>query len=212
MYKGHKVVVKAKADLWRPTTEEERLAWRAGLDEEAAERKARGEDTFDIYMDCAGESRLAPRTTYRRETAGEWTVVRARCASEIGYYTASGCCLLRHTDGTEWYAYRKDVAVVSEGTGPKAKAPKARVGTDADIEAWVAKVDAKFGGTRSIDWGRKYAKVVRGGGGVYCFVDRKTGDVLKAASWKAPAKHARGSIYAADPLAGVGPYGAAYLR
>jgi|APSaa5957512493_1039668.scaffolds.fasta_scaffold13789_1 hypothetical protein len=211
MYKGNKVVIKAKADLWRPTTEEEHLAWRAGLDEEAAERKARGEDTFDIYMDCAGESRLASRTTYRRDTTGDWTVVRARCSASQGWYTVSGCCLLRHTDGTEWYAYRKEVAVVSEGTGPKAKAPKARVGTDADIEAWVEKVDAKFGGSRTIDWGRKYAKIVNGSS-VYCFVDRTNGNILKSASWKAPAKGARGNIYADDPLKGLGPYGAAYLR
>ena len=213
MRKGNKVAVRAGAVLWRPTTAEEKREWRAALDAEAAERRGRGEEVFSVYNDCAGESRLPPTTTYRRETAGEWTVVKARCSAPRGWDTVSGCCLLRHTDGTEWYTYRRaNVAVVSGGTGPKAKAPKARVGTDADIEAWVAKVNAKFGGARSIDWGRKYAKVIRsGGGGVYCFVDRKTGDVLKAASWSAPAKHARGSIYAADPLAGVGPYGAAYL-
>ena len=83
--------------------------------------------------------------------------------------------------------------------------------TTADIEAWVAKVDAKFGVVRSVNWGRKYAKVLDDHG-VYCFVDRKTGDVLMAASWSAPAKHARGNIYAADPLAGVDKFGAVYRR
>lgn len=33
---------------------------------------------------------------------------------------------------------------------------------------------------------------------VHSFIDTQTGDVLKAASWKAPAKHARGNIFADD--------------
>ena len=44
--------------------------------------------------------------------------------------------------------------------------------------------------------GRKYAKVVSSNKGgnhnsVFCFIDRKTGDVYKAATWKSPAKHVR---------------------
>jgi hypothetical protein len=47
--------------------------------------------------------------------------------------------------------------------------------------------------------GPKYIRVVKrdgyhGGRSVHCFVDRANGDVLKAAGWKAPAKHARGNI------------------
>jgi len=30
---------------------------------------------------------------------------------------------------------------------------------------------------------------------VHSFVDKTTGDIYKAASWNAPAKHARGNIY-----------------
>jgi hypothetical protein len=60
--------------------------------------------------------------------------------------------------------------------------------------------------------GKRYVKVVRGGG-VHCFVDKTTGDVLKPASWKAPAKHARGNIFdAKNGLASMGPHGPAYLR
>jgi len=63
---------------------------------------------------------------------------------------------------------------------------------------------------------RKYVRVVRSDGygasrSVHCFVEIETGDVFKAESWKAPAKHARGNIYAANPVAGMGPHGAAYL-
>lgn len=47
----------------------------------------------------------------------------------------------------------------------------------------------------------------------FAFIDRTNGDVLMAASWRAPAKHARGNILAPDNgLPCVGPYGIAYLR
>lgn len=65
--------------------------------------------------------------------------------------------------------------------------------------------------------GMRYVRVVtvqpgRGGRSAYCFVDMTTGDLLKPHGWKGPAKGARGSIYAADSLAGCGPYGVAYLN
>lgn len=45
------------------------------------------------------------------------------------------------------------------------------------------------------------------------FVDKTNGDVLKAAGWKAPAKHARGNIFALDfALASCDLHGPAYLR
>lgn len=70
--------------------------------------------------------------------------------------------------------------------------------------------------TYEVERGPRYARVVRlerhGGRSAYCFVDRTTGDLLKPRGWKGPAKGARGSIFAADYLAGCGPYGVAYLR
>ena len=62
--------------------------------------------------------------------------------------------------------------------------------------------------------GRKYAKIIRTGQSmVYCFVNKENGDILKAASWAAPAKHARGNIFDADGgKSALGPYGAKYLR
>jgi len=60
--------------------------------------------------------------------------------------------------------------------------------------------------------GKRYIKVIRGGS-VHCFIDRINGDVLKAASWNAPAKHARGNIWDDDNgLNCMSEYGAAYLR
>lgn len=66
--------------------------------------------------------------------------------------------------------------------------------------------------TFSFNQGRRYIKVIRGGS-VHCFVDRTNGDVLKAASWKAPAKTARGNVFDKDNgLGSMGEYGPAYLR
>ena len=67
----------------------------------------------------------------------------------------------------------------------------------------------------TVELGKRYAKLVRGRGtsrSVYCFVDLTNGDILKAATWKAPAKHARGNILAVDPMSAVDVYGANYLR
>lgn len=41
----------------------------------------------------------------------------------------------------------------------------------------------------------KAGVVIDGQRSVYCFIDANTGDILKAAGWKAPAKGARGSIF-----------------
>ena len=60
--------------------------------------------------------------------------------------------------------------------------------------------------------GSKYIRMMRDGA-AHCFIDRTNGDVLKAASFKAPAKHARGNIYDGhNGLKYMGPYGPAYLR
>lgn len=52
----------------------------------------------------------------------------------------------------------------------------------------------------TIQYGSKNAKIVRTDGqtSVAGFVDLATGDVLKASSWRAPAKHARGNIFSKD--------------
>ena len=52
----------------------------------------------------------------------------------------------------------------------------------------------------TINWGRKFAKVVRvrpdsvTGGAAHAFIEIATGDIFKPATWAAPAKHARGNI------------------
>jgi hypothetical protein len=95
--------------------------------------------------------------------------------------------------------------------------------TPAEIEAFRVKLNvalraawkarSNFGTAPNITAviGNKYAKLVREDS-VYGFIDLTTGDLLKAASWAKPAKHARGNIFDKDPLAGCGIYGLAYLR
>ena len=51
----------------------------------------------------------------------------------------------------------------------------------------------------SVSNGRKYAKIISSSGEnqnfAFCFIDRKTGEVYKPASWKSPAtKHVRYTI------------------
>ena len=43
----------------------------------------------------------------------------------------------------------------------------------------------------TIQAGRKYWKIIQNHGGVHAFIDKKTCEVYKPASWKAPAKHVR---------------------
>lgn len=77
-----------------------------------------------------------------------------------------------------------------------------------------------------VEPGARYVKIVRveqpnksctvksSSRGVHSFIDRRNGDILKAASWKAPAKHPRGNIYEEDyglKSAGVSCHGVRYM-
>lgn len=77
--------------------------------------------------------------------------------------------------------------------------------------------------TISVMHGQRYVRIVTSdnfnvaAGGrvsrsVWGFVDMINGDILKAAGWKAPAKHARGNIFNENPMAGCNEYGPNYLR
>ena len=100
-------------------------------------------------------------------------------------------------------------------------------GAQAIIDAYTQKMvetsdkpaAARFAYTKKLSpvKGRRYIKVVEvsesGGSSVFCFVDLKTGNVLKAASWSSPAKGARGNIFDDhNGLGRMGPYGPAYNR
>lgn len=67
-----------------------------------------------------------------------------------------------------------------------------------------------------IQFATRYAKLIKdvgGNRGVYCFVDMTNGDILKASSWKAPAKGARGNLNDTyQGMARMTPYGTEYNR
>lgn len=99
--------------------------------------------------------------------------------------------------------------------------------TLADIEAFrkvcQARIDEHYKGstlfvpTITTEIGKRYVRMVSNRSAdsrsVFCFLDQTNGDVLKAANWKAPAKHARGNIFNADRGQGaISAYGANYLR
>jgi hypothetical protein len=65
-----------------------------------------------------------------------------------------------------------------------------------------------------LDHGARYVRVYKDDGtsrSVYVFVDTRNGDILKSASWKTPAKHARGNIFSDDPLSAVTSTGGRYI-
>jgi hypothetical protein len=93
---------------------------------------------------------------------------------------------------------------------------------DTALTAWLqraqALVTAEYGNESPqlsvMDSRYRYIRIVRTIYGdqksVFCFIDRETGDVLKAAGWKRPAKHARGNIFTGKD--GITAYGGIYMR
>jgi hypothetical protein len=75
-------------------------------------------------------------------------------------------------------------------------------------------IQTPFKKTLVVEKGRKYHKIVCtdvSSRSVFGFVDVESGDILKAATWKAPAKGARGNLYQPETWASaVTPYGMAY--
>lgn len=63
--------------------------------------------------------------------------------------------------------------------------------------------------------GKRYYKVVRHDSQicVFAFIDSSNGNILKPASWNAPAKHARGNVFDDNfGLARTTVYGPEYLK
>ena len=68
----------------------------------------------------------------------------------------------------------------------------------------------------SMTEGKRYVRILRtnyGQSSAHAFIDKDTGDVLKPAGAKTPAKHRRGNVFDdQNGLGQMGPYGPAYLR
>lgn len=95
---------------------------------------------------------------------------------------------------------------------------------DPKLQSWLARAQEKINvyfakyfpdslsHKLSIQVGRHYIKIIEDRS-AFAFIDRTNGDVLKAASWKAPAKHARGNIFDKhNGLALVDAHGPVCLR
>lgn len=69
---------------------------------------------------------------------------------------------------------------------------------DMYVSYWLEHGNVMPAPTFTAEYGRSMVRIVvntPSSRSVYCFVDMKSGDILKAASWKAPAKGPRGSIW-----------------
>ncbi len=76
---------------YRPTTSDEKEAWRESKRQATLEAHAKGEDTFHINFDDGGESRLAPRSTaVPLPVDGIFIVERARCRVSLGWGNPTG--------------------------------------------------------------------------------------------------------------------------
>lgn len=65
--------------------------------------------------------------------------------------------------------------------------------------------------------GKRYVKIINQEQGnnssVFAFLDTTNGDILKPATWKTPAKHARGNLFDVDSgLSRTTSYGPEYLK
>ncbi len=68
----------------------------------------------------------------------------------------------------------------------------------------------------TLEAGKKFIRVVKADGvqkSAYCFIEMDTGHILKADSWKRPAKGIRGSIFKDDfGLNSMTAYGTYYMN
>lgn len=96
---------------------------------------------------------------------------------------------------------------------------------DDRLQIFLAKVQEKVNSyyeesqsvpTITLKKSRRYAKLITENynqKSAFCFVDLTNGNILKCASWNAPAKGARGNIQSEDfGLSCITQYGAKYLR
>jgi hypothetical protein len=145
------------------------------------------------------------------------------CTEFVNKITPASCGLAAAPANEQEWEVRADV-VQNPGTPERETIAAAQRSDDLDSEIkerigrFVFNVNLKLvkavahDRVRTTDSGTKFMRIVRSTAGgtarsVYCFIDLRNGDILKAASWRAPAKHARGSVMADDyGVSAVGPY------
>jgi hypothetical protein len=108
--KGDKVVFQSKEDF--PEYSQRRFdvgGYRKLTDADTAQWY---KDLKDDPCDSAGEPRLCPRHYFVDLPKGEYTVVRARCAPSISYYTRPGMTEVVGEDGVTYWVKRSLVLAV----------------------------------------------------------------------------------------------------
>lgn len=102
--------------VWRRTTPEEQGQWRAEQRALTIAARERGEDTFSVNYDCAGESRLPPRDVCRQESDGEvYIVTRSRVRAPSGWGRSIPKCVeVEDSDGVRWYVRREHLDLGGE--------------------------------------------------------------------------------------------------
>lgn len=77
-----------------------------------------------------------------------------------------------------------------------------------DIKRWAEAAEQFANATKphhecrlklSIEWGRKYVKLINHNLRIWAYIDLKTGDVLKPADWSSPSPFPRGNIFETSP-------------
>lgn len=78
------------------------------------------------------------------------------------------------------------------------------------MKNWSASTGKPYYEYPTVEAGSKFLRIVRTSAGsrsVACFVEKSTGNILKAAGWKAPAKGARANIYQPESFAKCDAHG-----
>ncbi len=99
----------------RPSTTEERQAWRENKSKAIEEARAAGEDTFSIAFDDGGESRLPPRSIGVSLPIDRiYVVERARCRVQLGWGNPTGgmARILDTQTGEHAYVAREMLEVI----------------------------------------------------------------------------------------------------
>ena len=99
----------------RPTSPEEQEEWRVQKRNDIKRAQERGEDTFHIAFNDAGESRLAPRSvSVTLPVDGIYIVERARCRVSLGWGNPTGGMtkILNTQTGEHAYVAREMLEVV----------------------------------------------------------------------------------------------------
>jgi hypothetical protein len=99
----------------RPTTPEEQEEWRVHKRNDIKRAQERGEETFHIAFNDAGESRLAPRSvSVALPVDGIYIVERARCRVRLGWGNPTGGMtkILNTQTGEHAYVSREMLEVI----------------------------------------------------------------------------------------------------